>query len=60
MLKIDWDIDGLLTVLVFEMLTCGEPPSVKYAPAAAGAITTTTIPAKAALLTALRLSDEFE
>ncbi len=59
-LEVDWDIDELLTVLVFELLACGEPPSVKYAPTAATAITTTTTPAKAALLTALRLSDEFE
>jgi hypothetical protein len=33
---------------------------VKYAPTAATAITTTTIPAMAVLLTALRLSEEFE
>ncbi len=47
-------------MLVFEVLACGELPIVKYAPTAATAITTTTIPAKAVLLTALRLSDEFE
>ena len=55
-----WKRDELLTVLVFEVLACGELPIVKYAPTAATAITTTTIPAKAVLLTALRLSDEFE
>jgi hypothetical protein len=46
--------------LVVVLLAAGETPSVRYAPTPATAITTTTIPARAALLTALRRPNEVE
>jgi len=60
MLDVALDVEEVAIGLVVELLAWGEGLSVNCAPTAATAITTTTIPAKAALLTALRRPDEVE
>jgi hypothetical protein len=47
-------------MLLVKLLAGGEVPRVRYPPTAATAITTTTIPTKAELLTALRFLEEVE
>lgn len=54
------DIEEVFIELVVVMLAAGETPTVRYAPTAAIATTTTTTPARAVVLTALRCPNEVE